>query len=61
MGDIGTKADWASAQRVFIFSGVPKGMGVSTEQRLYLLGKRLPHLAPCGFLVTYSNAFFSTR
>jgi hypothetical protein len=33
MEDIGTNDDWAAAQRVFILSGVPKGMGVSTEQR----------------------------
>ena len=31
MEDIGTKDDWAAAQRVFILSGVAKGMGVSTE------------------------------
>ena len=31
MEDIGTKDDWAPAQRVFILSGVPKGMGVSSE------------------------------
>jgi hypothetical protein len=29
--DIGTKDDWAAAQRVFILSGVPKRMGVPTE------------------------------
>jgi hypothetical protein len=29
--DIGTKGDWAPAQRVFILSGVPKGMGGSVE------------------------------
>jgi hypothetical protein len=33
MEDIGTKEDWAAAKRVFILSGVPKGMGVSTENR----------------------------
>jgi hypothetical protein len=31
MEDIGTKDDWAAAQRVFILSRVSKGMGVSTE------------------------------
>jgi hypothetical protein len=31
MEDIGTKDDRAAAQRVFILSGVPSGMGVSTE------------------------------
>ena len=31
MEDIGTKDDRALAQRVFILSGVPSGMGVSTE------------------------------
>jgi hypothetical protein len=31
MEDIGTKDDWAAAQRVFILSRVAKGMGVSTE------------------------------
>jgi hypothetical protein len=30
MEDIGTKDDWASAQRALILSGVPSGMGVST-------------------------------
>src|ERR1017187_9350715 len=28
MEDIGTKDDWAAAQRVFILSGVPESMGV---------------------------------
>ena len=32
MEDIGTKDDWAAAQRVFILNGVPKNMGVSIEQ-----------------------------
>jgi len=31
MEDIGTKDDWAAAQRVFILSRVSKGMGVSTD------------------------------
>ena len=31
MEDIGTKDDWAAAQRVLILSRVSKGMGVPTE------------------------------
>jgi hypothetical protein len=31
MEDIGTKDGRAATQRVFILSGIPKGMGVSTE------------------------------
>jgi hypothetical protein len=31
MEDIGTKDDWEAAQWVFILSGVPKDIGVSTE------------------------------
>jgi hypothetical protein len=31
MEDIGTKDNWAAAQRVLIFSRVLKGMGVPTE------------------------------
>jgi hypothetical protein len=30
MEDIGIEDDWELAQRIFILSGVPKGMGVST-------------------------------
>ena len=33
LGDIGTKAEWVAALRVFVLSGVPKGEGVSTEDR----------------------------
>ena len=29
MGDIETKIDWVPAQRVFILSGIPSGIGVS--------------------------------
>jgi hypothetical protein len=33
MEDIGTKDDRAPAQQVFILSGMPRGMGDSTENR----------------------------
>jgi hypothetical protein len=42
MEDIGTKDDWAPAQRVFILSGVPKGLGVSNENSEELPGLLLP-------------------
>ena len=40
MEDIGTKDDWAAAQRAFILTGVPKGMGVSTENSAHVLTRR---------------------
>jgi len=43
MEDIGTKDDWVPARRVFILSGVPEGMGVSTENN------EEPTSTLCGF------------
>ena len=42
MEDIGTKDDRAAAQWVFILSGVPSGMGVSTENSEPVLEAEVP-------------------
>jgi hypothetical protein len=49
MEDIGMEDDWEVAQRIFILSGVPKGMGVSTEN-----GKERFGVTLAGFRVARS-------